>query len=145
MASGTQSTTRQLGGALGVAIMGSLLAARYSSELTRMLTGTPAARYLPAATKSLAGALQAAPPGTPSQAVLTVSAKAAFVDAVHVVAWGLVGCSLAAAGIVYFVLARAAELPEPEPSAIEIGPMELGAIEMATADPALEAYPDEAG
>jgi EmrB/QacA subfamily drug resistance transporter len=104
MASGTQSTTRQLGGALGVAALGSLLASRYSANLVRMLTGTAAARYLPEATKSLAAALQAAPPGTPSHALVTTASKQAFVEAIHVVALTITVSAAVCAAVVYFTL-----------------------------------------
>jgi MFS family permease len=109
MASGTQSTTRQFGGALGIAILGSILASRYASNLTRMLSGTIAARYLPVATRSLAAALQAAPPGTPSHALVTEASKQSFVDAFHLVAWTVAASCVVSAAAVYLVLGRTTE------------------------------------
>ena len=71
MASGTQSTTRQLGGALGIALLGSILAARYTANLAHALSGTPAQRYLSTAQRSLGDALEAVPGGGAVQDILT--------------------------------------------------------------------------
>jgi DHA2 family multidrug resistance protein-like MFS transporter len=104
MASGAQSTTRQLGGALGVAALGSILAAQYSSNLARTLAATPAANYLPDARRSLAGALQAAPAGSAAERIVTALAKDAFVDGMHIAAT-LTACLAAiAAGLVFVAL-----------------------------------------
>jgi EmrB/QacA subfamily drug resistance transporter len=84
MASGTQSTTRQLGGALGVAVLGSILAARYSSQLAHAVGTTQAVRYLPQARRSLAEALGAAPPGSAVERILAHLAKEAFVNGMHI-------------------------------------------------------------
>ncbi len=70
MASGTQSATRQLGGAIGVAVLGSVLATRYASGLTAKLTGGSASTYLPDARRSLAAALRATGAGNPVHAAL---------------------------------------------------------------------------
>jgi EmrB/QacA subfamily drug resistance transporter len=83
MASGTQSATRQLGGALGVAVLGSILAAQYSSKLAHHLVATPAARYLPPARRSLAEALRAAPAASAAEGILVRVAKQAFMDGMH--------------------------------------------------------------
>jgi EmrB/QacA subfamily drug resistance transporter len=104
MASGTQSTTRQLGGALGVAVLGSLLAARYTAALTHTLPGTPAARYLPTAKRSLASALHATPNGDPVHGLLTQLSRAAFVDGLHVAASVTAGAAAACAAVVFWVL-----------------------------------------
>jgi EmrB/QacA subfamily drug resistance transporter len=104
MASGTQSTTRQLGGALGVAVLGSILASHYTSSLSRSLPGTVAAPYLSTAKRSLASALQAAPSGGPARRVLTQLSRAAFVDGLHVVGSATAGAAAACALIVFVVL-----------------------------------------
>lgn len=104
MASGTQSTTRQLGGALGVAVVGSLMAARYAANLTHALSGTPAQRYLPAATRSLAEALQAVPGGGVIQDLLTRVSREAFVEGLHVVGWTIAGVAAASSVVVFLVL-----------------------------------------
>jgi EmrB/QacA subfamily drug resistance transporter len=56
MGSAMNDTTRELGGSLGVAIFGSLLASKYASELIPHITAIPQAAQ-DAATSSLAGAL----------------------------------------------------------------------------------------
>jgi MFS family permease len=105
MASGTQSTTRQLGGALGVAALGSILAAQYSSRLARAVVATPAAHYLPDARRSLAGALRAAPAGSAAERLLIPLAKEAFVDGMHI-ATTLTASLAGIAAIVVFVALR---------------------------------------
>ncbi len=123
MASGAQSTTRQLGGALGVAVVGSLIASSYSAHLTKDLTGS-AAKYLPEAKVSLANALtiRDAPPNLYHQVV--AASKEAFVAGVHASAWavGIVGLLVGAA--CWFVLAPGVEgdaVEGPVPDLEEIG------------------------
>jgi len=113
MASGTQSTTRQLGGALGVAVLGSLLAARYATNLSHALSGTAAQRYLPTARRSLGQALRAAPGAGAVQTFLTRVSRAAFVDGLHVVAWTAAASAAAGAVVVFLVL-------KPSPAATEL-------------------------
>ena len=99
--SAMNDTTRELGGALGVAVLGSLVASRYDSELS------PALDLLPAplqgqASESLAGALHAAADPSVSDGARVVSiAQEAFVSGMHLAAI-IAGCvALLAAGIVY--------------------------------------------
>jgi hypothetical protein len=86
-------TTRELGAALGVAVLGSLAASRYASGLRGPLQAlAPAGRAT--AQSSLAGALQVA--GTLPRAAGTAlvrSADRAFVDGFHLA--GVVGAVLA--------------------------------------------------
>src|SRR5262249_51411368 len=81
--SAMNDTTRELGGALGVAVLGSILTSQYASTLSSSLGGLPSAAHA-AATSSLAGALQVASrlgsQGTP----LADAAKHAFVDGMGV-------------------------------------------------------------
>ena len=104
MASGTQSTTRQLGGALGVALLGSILAARYTANLTHALSGTPAERYLSTAQRSLADALHAVPGGGVVQDILTRISRQAFVAGLHTVGWIVAGVTAGSAVVVFLVL-----------------------------------------
>jgi hypothetical protein len=112
MASGTQSTTRQLGGALGVAVMGSILAGRYEANLAQALSGTAAQHYSAVAERSLASALQAVPGGGVIQDILTRVAREAFVGGLHVVGWVLAAVTAASAVVVFFVL-RSTPAPAP--------------------------------
>ncbi|NUP47459.1 MAG: hypothetical protein HOW97_09110, partial [Catenulispora sp.] len=75
-------TALQVGGALGVAVLGSVLAARYQGRMTGLLAGraVPAAAH-DAVTGSLGGALAVAQQaGGALGAQLTAVARAAFVD-----------------------------------------------------------------
>jgi hypothetical protein len=80
--SAVNDTTRQVGGALGVAIVGSVMSSTYGSKIGDFFAGTPAAGSAgeQVAKDSLGGALQVARqvPG------LDVLAKSAFVDGMHV-------------------------------------------------------------
>lgn len=77
--SAMNDTTRELGGALGVAVLGSLLTSQYASQLSPSLTGLPAT-VRAGATSSLAGALQVAAHLGPQGTALADAAKHAFVD-----------------------------------------------------------------
>ncbi len=80
--SATNGTALQTGGALGVAVIGSVLAARYQSTMTAVLAGQsvpPAAAH--AITGSLGGALGvAAQAGEPAGTLLSAAARSAFLD-----------------------------------------------------------------
>lgn len=99
--SAMNDTTRELGGALGVAVLGSLVASRYDSKLEpalSLLPGDLRAR----ANESLAGALQAAG-SVPGDSAAEVSriAREAFVSGIHVAAI-VAGCVvLVASAFVY--------------------------------------------
>ncbi|WP_073262398.1 MFS transporter [Cryptosporangium aurantiacum] len=89
--SAVNNTVRMVGGALGVAIMGSLLSASYRSHLGDAVDVLPAAARDDAG-ESIGGALEAAgrlAGEAPSAALALVeSAKDAFVDAMHLTAVG---------------------------------------------------------
>ena len=137
MASGTQSTTRQLGGALGVAVLGSILAARYAANLAHALPGTAAQRYSSTARQSLASALQAVPGGGVIQDLLTRVAREAFVGGLHVVAWV---AAIACRGL------RGGRLPgapaSPAPARAE-GSDRAEGVDQAAAFPTTALSPDE--
>lgn len=82
--SAMNDTTRQVGGTLGVAIIGSVLSSVYGSKIIDALSGTPAPQAaIDAASESLGGALQvAAQLGDRGQQLVTV-ARNAFVDGLH--------------------------------------------------------------
>jgi DHA2 family multidrug resistance protein-like MFS transporter len=94
-------TTRELGAALGVAVLGSLAASRYASGLHGPVHAlAPAARVT--AQSSLAGALQVAESlPRAAGAALARTADLAFVDGFHLA--GLVGAVLAATSAVIVV------------------------------------------
>jgi hypothetical protein len=115
--SAVNDTTRQVGGALGVAVIGSVLATVYGDKITDVLSGTAAPpEAVEAASSSLGGAFtvaeQARAAGTADTVGLAerllATANAAFVDAMH--AGVLVAASATALGVVVvlaFLPARA--------------------------------------
>jgi EmrB/QacA subfamily drug resistance transporter len=97
----TNDATRELGAALGVAVLGSLAASRYRSALRPVLHALPAAQQHQAAS-SLAGALQAASRlhGAAGRTVAH-GAAAAFVGGVHFATTFGVILALSAAVVVW--------------------------------------------
>jgi predicted MFS family arabinose efflux permease len=90
VASAADTTAIQLGGALGVAVVGSLLATRYQDRMTGALSGRP----LPATVKnSLGGALAAARAGGTTGPPLIHLAKTAFISGMDL---GLLTCAVVA-------------------------------------------------
>jgi len=98
--SAMNDATRELGAALGVAVMGSIAASEYGGRLAHLIAGVPpASRHQ--ARSSLAGALQVAhnlPRATGT--ALTHGAKVAFVDGIHLACIIGAALALAAAGVV---------------------------------------------
>lgn len=102
--SAVNDTTRQVGGALGVAIIGSVLASTYGSKVGDFLRGFGVPdEAVEAATSSLGGAnaVAAQAPGAQGARLMEV-ANQAFVDAMH---WGvLVAAGVTAVGAVMALL-----------------------------------------
>jgi len=98
--SAVNDTTRELGGALGVAVLGSLVASHFRSSL-RDAPGT-----IPdSATHSLAEALRHAQSvGGAAGAGVANAARGAFVDAFDATMWVAVVVALAASGLVAWLL-----------------------------------------
>jgi EmrB/QacA subfamily drug resistance transporter len=82
VASAVNDTSREMGGALGIAVAGSILAGRYSHELAPRLASFPAPVRGPA-TDSLAKAVEVAGKLGPQGEKLADLSKAAFVTAMH--------------------------------------------------------------
>jgi EmrB/QacA subfamily drug resistance transporter len=83
--SAVNDTTREVGGALGVAVLGSLLATVYGSHLAHRIVGAPAT-VVAGAKHSIGAALRiaaGAPP--PFNHVLATAARRSFTDGMHVV------------------------------------------------------------
>jgi EmrB/QacA subfamily drug resistance transporter len=110
--SAMNDTTRELGGALGVAVLGSLVASRYDARLTPALDLLPASLQGQAG-ESLAGALHAGSQlGGPEGTQVASIAREAFISGMHLAAI-IAGCvTLLAAAIVY------RKLPAGNPHAI---------------------------
>ena len=85
--SAMNDATRELGAALGIAVLGSIAASQYATHLHDALRQVPGSARA-AASSSLAGALHVAerlPHATGD--LLTAAARTAFVDGIHVAAW----------------------------------------------------------
>ncbi|WP_245850194.1 MFS transporter [Mycobacterium angelicum] len=82
VASAVNDTTREMGGALGIAVAGSILAGRYTHELAPRLTEFPAAVRGPAS-DSLAKAVEIADKLGPQGKQLAEISKTAFLTAMH--------------------------------------------------------------
>ena len=126
--SATNDTTIELGGALGVAVLGSVLIGGYAAQMTGVVRGLPAAA---AARHNLGDALAAAHQlGGPAGEGLAAAARAAFIHGLSVTE--LVGLAVALAGAVValaFLPARA----KPRPP--EISPMCDPAVDPSCARP----------
>ncbi len=97
--SAVNDTTRELGGALGVAILGSLLASSYKSGLSSALDGVPAPA-VEAARSSLGGALAVAERlGGGVGGALGDAARSAFVDGLGIAV--LVGAAMTLLGAAF--------------------------------------------
>jgi hypothetical protein len=111
--SAMNDTTRQVGGALGVAILGSALNAAYTSFMANTVTALPEP-MASAAKDSVGAAIQiAARIGGPAGQALQAAASQAFVDAMGVAV--LIGAGIALAGVLIVLrFMPAGELPRDE-------------------------------
>jgi EmrB/QacA subfamily drug resistance transporter len=123
--SAINDTTRQFGGAVGVAVLGSLLSSRYRTQVSQRVLPLHASAALVAGIRDnvqhALGVSQQAP-GSLGSSLLGV-ARASFVDGFHLAALAAAGVTVVAAiGVFAFLPARAPEaalagpLPSPEPS-----------------------------
>lgn len=139
--------TRELGAALGVAVLGSIAASQYSAKVEPLVAGLPAS-VRSTATSSIAGAIQTANGlhGAAGRA-LTFGAQHAFVDGVHFAV--TVGAALAAiASVVVYrylprVLAPEGALHGPVESVETAAELGLGGVPPALAETAPETQADE--
>jgi EmrB/QacA subfamily drug resistance transporter len=99
--SAVNDATRITGGALGVAVLGSMLSTGYRGDMEEAVAGMPAPAA-EAAQESLAGAIAVARDGSPAGERLIDAAQAAFVTGMHSAA--LVAAGIALAGAVVSLL-----------------------------------------
>jgi EmrB/QacA subfamily drug resistance transporter len=98
--SAVNDTSRELGGALGVAVLGSLVSSHFRTSMQGAVNGLPAP-----ATHSLADALQsAAAAGGAHGAAIANAAKASFVDAFTTTLWVAAIVVVVASGLVAWLL-----------------------------------------
>ena len=99
--SAVNDTVRELGGALGVAIIGSIAATRYTSAMRADLAGVPA---LPDPMRSRRRPTTSAPPSPPAEdlaanaAQVEALARHAFIDSMTGALWVAVGAAVAGHG-----------------------------------------------
>ncbi|MEX0863521.1 MAG: DHA2 family efflux MFS transporter permease subunit [Acidimicrobiia bacterium] len=111
--SAMNDTTRQIGGALGVAILGSILASSYASAMAPVVAGLPA-EAASVAGDSIGGAMAVASQIGEAGAALVKDAGAAFIGGMESAVWVAVGVALVGAVSTWlFLPARAAEPVRP--------------------------------
>src|SRR5438270_3018973 len=110
--SAVNDTTRELGGALGVAVVGSVLASIYRSDIVHRIVDIPATSTV--ANGSLGSALQASRAlPRPSGAALATAARASYVHAFDLTLMVIVAVALFASALVAWLLRPApAEVAE---------------------------------
>jgi EmrB/QacA subfamily drug resistance transporter len=113
--SAVNDTTRQVGGALGVAVLGSLLASRYGPVLDEFLDGRPvppdAAEQIE---RSVGGAIAVAQRvGGPIGDVLRSTAREAFVEGMQTAVLAGAGVALAGAVVAFLFLPARAPVQKP--------------------------------
>ena len=119
--SAVNDTTRTTGGALGVAILGSLLASQYRGDMDEAVSGMPHGAA-ESASDTLSGGLAVA--HRLGDSALADAAQTAFVNGMHVAAIAAAGVALAGAVIAYLVIPareREAEAEPPRPRAAARG------------------------
>jgi hypothetical protein len=101
--SAVNDTTRELGGALGVAVLGSLVASHFRSHLEGTLGGLPAG-----ASRSLADTLAFASQAGARGGIIADAAREAYVNAFDFTLWICCAVVVVAAGVVAWLLRPAA-------------------------------------
>jgi EmrB/QacA subfamily drug resistance transporter len=101
--SAMNDTTRQVGGALGVAILGSILASSYSSSMQPIVAQLPS-EAAEVASDSIGGALAVASQVGDAAAALVDAARLAFIDGMGIAIWVAAGVALAGAVLTWLFL-----------------------------------------
>lgn len=122
MGSAMSNTTRQVGGALGVAILGSMISAGYQNRMSDVVAGTDLPSHAAdAAQGSLAGGLQVASSLGDQGAGLAAAAKDAYMLGNSTAMWVGAAIALVAAVIAAFGIPKRAprrpEIDTPSPDA----------------------------
>ena len=109
--SAVNDTTRQMGGAVGVAVFGSIMASHFTSEITTKLSGALPADLLTVVRDNVGRAIGIAHQGGPAQPYsgqIIDAAGESFVSGLHIVGLVAAGITLLAAiGVAIFLPARA--------------------------------------
>jgi EmrB/QacA subfamily drug resistance transporter len=123
--SAVNDTTRQVGGAVGVAVLGSLLSSRFASQMSSTLNGNTPAALVGRVKESVGSALgvaRTAPDAHPFGPRIVTAAKDSFVAGMHVSA--LVAAAVivvAAVGVIVWLPARAHDHYDDRAADVEPG------------------------
>ena len=119
MGSAMNDTTRELGGSLGIAVLGSVMASTYASHVGGAVAGLPVSAAT-AAKGSLAGALAVA--GQTGNAALASAAKAAYMSGMTLAM--VVGAGIILVAAVLALVGLPADEPVPAASSVvdEVAP-----------------------
>jgi hypothetical protein len=125
--SAVSNTIRQLGGSLGVAVLGSVLAASYRGSMGSTVAGLPeAVRHT--AGESIAGTYGVASALGAAGRSLIAPANAAFVDAMHLAAGVSAGFGVLATAVVLAWMPRRSAAHAPVPgTGVSTAPEPVGA------------------
>lgn len=118
--SAVSNTVRQVSAALGIAVLGSIVAGVYRSQMTAPIAALPEP-VQDAASESITGAYGVVPNIGAAAGPLIDAANAAFINAMHWAAWG--SAIVAAIGVVVSLIwlpakTAAAPAPVPEPELV---------------------------
>ena len=128
--SAVNNTVRQVSGALGVAVLGSILSVQYRDQISPHLTGLPAQAKQTAAESIGATMGAAAQAGPDAVAQIQPVAYHAFVDAMHVTAGFSTVVALLATVLVFRFLPKRIEIATPAIPAQTPAPREqVGSVE----------------
>jgi EmrB/QacA subfamily drug resistance transporter len=116
--SAVANTVRQVGGALGVAVLGSVLSAVYRDGIAGAVAGLPGPART-AAEESVAGSYGVAGKLGPAGAELVAAADRTFVHAMHYAAWGSAITALVAFLVVVVWLPGRTRPQAPAPDPLE--------------------------
>ena len=133
--SAMNDTTRQVGGALGVAILGTILSSRFAAEMSDALGGVLPARTLARATDSMGEALEVARAASSGGARIAEVARESFVSGMHTAF--LVGFVIMALGVLATLrwLPALAQEPGEHASAADVAPMGITGVDVLPAAP----------
>jgi hypothetical protein len=129
-------TTRQVGGALGVALYGSILASRYASEIASNLGNVPASLTVQAKSSigAALGVVADTPAARPYAAQITGAAKEAFVSGFHLVLVLSVGVLLIAlVCVLKWLPSRAVDVGTVPATAADVVPTGVGPVDVVPA------------
>lgn len=136
--SAVNDTTRQVGGAVGVALLGSILSSRYGSLMGSALGSTVPAAVVDKARDSIGAALGAVrdlPAARPFAGDIVDAAHRSFITGFHTAALVAAGILLVSVlGVLRWLPARAAEPGVVHADATDAVPMGIGPVDVTPAD-----------